>query len=88
LPFVAGERDRDLLVAPFAAFNGVGEGRRFSAAVEGLISCSSSESEEGKNRSGSLFNRLEATGEGEGEKSIIDELVQWFQSFGRSLPAY
>jgi hypothetical protein len=53
----------------------VGEGIRCSAAVDGLISSpSSSESEEGKNRSGSLFCRIGAAGDGEGEKAIVQKL--------------
>jgi hypothetical protein len=53
-----------------------GEGIRFSATVVGLISIissrSSSESEEGKNRSGSLFCRVGAAGEGDGVNCIVD----------------
>jgi len=65
-PFV-GERDREA--------RSTGDGIRFSAAVEGLISLtssrSSSESEEGKKRSGSLFSRVGAAGDGDGVNCIV-----------------
>jgi hypothetical protein len=66
-PFVGGVRDRD---------RRAGDGIRFSATVVGFISMissrSSSESEEGKNRSGSLFCRVGAAGEGDGVNCIVD----------------
>jgi len=73
-PFAGGERDRDGFKGVLEASGWVGEGIRFSATVVGLmssmISRSSSESEEGKKRSGSLFERVGAAGDGEGEKSM------------------
>jgi hypothetical protein len=51
----------------------VGEGKRCSAAVDGLISSlSSSESEEGKKRSGSLFCLVGAAGDGDGENVMVE----------------
>lgn len=75
-PFTGGELDRDGFKGVLEASGWAGEGIRFSATVVGLmssmISRSSSESEEGKKRSGSLFERVGAAGDGEGEKSMAE----------------
>lgn len=64
---LVGDGDRD--------DRSTGDGMRFSAAVDGLMSLissrSSSESEEGKKRSGWLFNLVGAAGDGEGVNCIV-----------------